>query len=81
MSHLMRVNPIETYASGLMGYYLMGNRIIYVSEKELCVVSVGKGKRDAVSIKGISVVNFVVSKRGHIALLFRNRTIEVRRMD
>lgn len=45
------------------------------------MVRVGKFKKDSVKMKGKSIINFVISKRGYIAFLYKSKTIEIRRLD
>lgn len=65
-----------------MGYNIIGNKIVYLTETDLCVVRVSKKfKKESAKIKGSSILNFVISRRGYLAFLYKNRTIEIRRMD
>lgn len=41
----------------------------------------GKVRKECIKIKGSNILNFVISKRGYIAFLMKNKTIEIRRMD
>ncbi len=40
-----------------------------------------KNKKESIKIKGTSILNFVISKRGYIAFLLKNKSIEIRRLD
>lgn len=65
-----------------MGYNIIGNKIVYLTETDLCVVRVGnKFKKESAKINGSSILNFVISRRGYLAFLYKNRTVEIRRMD
>lgn len=65
-----------------MGYNVLQDKVVCLTEKELSVVWMeGQPKRRSTSMRGERVLNFALGKRGYIALLFRNRSIEVRRLD
>ena len=72
----LRVNSIDEYESELMGYNIVGNKIVYLTENELCVLRLeGKLKKESAKIKGNNIINFVISRKGYLALLYKNRTI------
>jgi hypothetical protein len=48
----------------------------------VCVVGVGsKFRKECTKMKGGNILNFVISRRGYVAFLYKNRNIEIRRMD
>jgi hypothetical protein len=76
------VSSLDKYEGELMGYNAVGNKLIYLTDKEMSVIKLGgKFSKESTVIRGEQIINFVISKRGYVALLYRNRTIEVRRMD
>jgi serine/threonine-protein kinase RIO1 len=80
--NLLCVSSRDKYEGELMGYNAVGSKLVYLTDREISVVKLGgKFGKESTAVKGEQVINFVVSKRGFVALLYRNRTVEVRRMD
>lgn len=45
------------------------------------MIRVSKFKKDTIKMKGKNIINFVISKRGYIAFLYKTKSIEIRRLD
>lgn len=74
--NLLCVSSLDRHEGELMGYNAVGSKLVYLTDRDINVVKLGgKFGKESATVRGELVVNFVVSKRGYIALLYRNRSV------